>query len=307
MTESKMVKAVCKKTGLCYGLEVKEFNGEWRVVNAVRLTDDEADVITTDVKQSFFNTNDNLIACGNCGSRRIGGCKCPRKSHKCSKKMEYEFDCIYCDQMEIDYSRARGKSSGRNSGEITLEQGQKVKITFSNVEWKKYDRIPVHPSGAVFSEPSVHIIANEERIEFHGYNVSAMDEGVYYKIDPNDDFEISCDVNTSTIRPHPGGHLLISMGIITAELSEKGGMFYLDGQNVAKVGSQFSMKLSLNEGGRYTITINGRVVGNKYQLNRQSVDIIFGFRHQSHYCAMLSHAYISDIQMAQTKGGAAGQ
>lgn len=304
MSESKMLKAICKKTGICFGLEVKRFGSDWKVVNAVRLSDDEASVLTSEVKQATFETNNNLVACRTCGNRKIGGCKCPKKAHQCSKKMKYEFDCVYCQELEIDYSKARGLPRNAQSDEITLEQGQKVKITFSNVEWKKYDRITLHPSGARYNEPKTHIIANEEKIEFHGYNVSAMDEGVYYSIGSDDDFEISCDVNTSTIQPHPGGHLLISMGIITAQLDQNGGVFYLDGKQVAKVGSKFNMCLSLSHGGKYTITINGKVAGTGYKKNKQSVDIVFGFKHSSHDCHILSHAYISDIQMSQTKGGA---
>src|SRR5699024_3508498 len=65
-------------------------------------------------------------------------------------------------------------------------------VTFSNVEWEKYDHISDHPSGAEFNEPTVHVIADEKKIEFHGYNISQMDEGVTYTIDGSDDFEIEC-------------------------------------------------------------------------------------------------------------------
>ena len=41
-------------------------------------------------------------------------------------------------------------------------------VTFSNVEWKKFDNIRVHPSGAEYNEPRVHVIANRDNIEFHG-------------------------------------------------------------------------------------------------------------------------------------------
>ena len=58
-------------------------------------------------------------------------------------------------------------------------------VTFSNVEWKKFDNIRVHPSGAKYNEPRIHVVANRDNIEFHGYNVSEMDEGVYYKIGRN--------------------------------------------------------------------------------------------------------------------------
>lgn len=172
-------------------------------------------------------------------------------------------------------------------------------ITFSNVEWQKYDNVWIHPSGARYREPKVHVIAEEKRIEFHGYNVSRMDEGVRYQIPPSDDFIIECDVDTSTIKPHPGGRLDISLGLITASLTENGGKIRLAHSLVAKVGSQFHLKMSLTEGGRYEVAINGRVVGEKFKESKKNVEIKFGFVHDSHNCALLSHAYVSDIAMSQ--------
>ena len=175
-------------------------------------------------------------------------------------------------------------------------------ITFSNVKWEQFDNISNHPSGAEFNEPKIHIIACEERIEFHGYNISAMNEGVRYTIDDNDAFEIECDINTSTISPHPGGHLEINLGIISAQLNENGGNVLLDGDIVATVPSQFHLKMSLMNGGDYEIEIDGHCVGHKYCKTRGKVDVVFAFMHDSHYCSQLSHAYISDISMLQCIG-----
>ena len=175
-------------------------------------------------------------------------------------------------------------------------------ITFSNVEWVKYDNIPTHPSGAGFNEPTVHVIANEENIEFHGYNISEMNEGVRYTIDPSDDFEIECDINTSTISPHPGGYLEISLGLISAHLTENGGDILLDGACVATVAPRFHLKMSLTNGGQYEVEIDGKAVGSKFKASNSDVDVRFGFVHESHYCHLLSHAYVSDISMMQAVG-----
>lgn len=172
-------------------------------------------------------------------------------------------------------------------------------ITFSNVEWEQYDKISVHPSGAEFNEPLVHIVANEESIEFHGYNVSQMDEGVTYTINADDDFEIECDINTSTIQPHPGGNLIISLGIISARLSESGGDILMDGESFAAVGSRFNLKMSLTDGGHYEVYIDRKLVGSKQNPTMGGIDVLFGFVHDSHCCSILSHAYISDIKMKQ--------
>lgn len=172
-------------------------------------------------------------------------------------------------------------------------------ITFSNVEWVKYDNISNHPSGAEFNEPKDHVIADEEKIEFHGYNISEMNEGVRYSIGPSDDFEIECDINTSTISPHPGGYLEISLGLISAHLTENGGDILMDGALVATVAPRFHLKMSLTNGGQFEVGINGKSIGSKFKRSRSDIDVRFGFVHESHYCAKLSHAYITDISMMQ--------
>ena len=118
----------------------------------------------------------------------------------------------------------------------------------------------------------------------------------------DDDFEIECDINTSTISPHPGGYLEISLGIITAHLTENGGDMLLDGVSVATVGPRFHLKMSLTEKGKYEVSIDGRVVGTKVKPSKTVVDIQFGFIHESHYCHLLSHAYVTDISMMQAIG-----
>lgn len=201
------------------------------------------------------------------------------------------------------------------SGEVTdgvgfLQAGERrdvvhkyKAVNFSNAEWIRFDRITYHPSGAEFNEPSVHVVANDEKIEFHGYNVSAMDEGVTYTIDGNDDFDIECEINTSTIQPHPGGHLYISLGIISANLTQDGGSIFLDGACVKTVGPQFTLRMSLTDGGKYEVYVNDVLAGSKTVSAADSIDVVFGFTHESHCCSILSHAYISDIKMLQSSGG----
>ena len=133
MGTNKFLKARCKKTGRWYGLEVKQFGSTWKVVNMIDLSDGEAAVISSEVKQDSFETNDNLLACKKCGKRRVGGCSCARKTHQCSKNMKYHFDCIYCDELEIDYNLpTRSEVSGRVGDTVTLSQGQEVKIRYAD-------------------------------------------------------------------------------------------------------------------------------------------------------------------------------
>ncbi len=172
-------------------------------------------------------------------------------------------------------------------------------VTFSNVKWDHYDNIPFHPSGAEYNEPTVHVIANEKEIEFHGYNISEMDEGVFYKIGAKDDFEIECVIDTSAIQPHPGGNVNVTLGIITAELTQDGGDIILGGLKVATVGSRFKLKMSVKNGGYYDIYIDDVLVGSKADQNQNDIEVKFGLSHESHHCPLLSHAYISNIEMKQ--------
>ena len=300
MKGTKIIKAYCKKSRQYFGLEIKKDGSKWVVVDFTYLPQEQAELIYSEVKQDKFTTAANLLPCRKCGSRVVGGCACSPKRHACSHGMGYQFDCVYCNNMVIDYSLPSASAvKGMAGKSITLAQGKEFKVvTFSNVTWTKFDNISNHPSGAMFHEPKVHVAANQDNIEFHGYNVSAMDEGVYYSIGQQDDFVIECNVDTSTIKPHPGGNMYISLGIITANLTQTGGKFFIDKRNVANVGAKFRMKLSLI-GGRYEVEIDGKKCGSEDRQSRGEIRIVFGFKHDSHYCELLSHAYVKGIKMNQ--------
>lgn len=301
MKGTKILKAFCRKSKQHFGLEIKNIGGRWVVVNFTDLTEAEAELIYSEIKQDSFVTDPALLPCLKCGSRTVGGCNCSSKNHSCSKDTGYHFDCVYCRNLEIDYSLPSAAAiRGREGEKITLAQGKEVKVvTFSNVRWEKFDNIQSHPKAPMYHEPKVHVVANQENIEFHGYNISEMDEGVFYTIDENDDFVIECDVDTSTIKPHPGGNMYISLGIITATLMQTNGCFYLDNKVIAQVGSKFHMKLSLTNGTHYEVEIDNRLCCSTDRQSSGKVKIIFGFKHGSHDCRLLSHAYVKGIKMQQ--------
>ena len=304
MEGTKIVKAYCDKCKQYFGLEVLQCGSVWEVVNVTHLSNEEASIVCSEVKQPEFHTHKNLLPCLECGSRTVSGCSCSKKKHQCSKGMKYQFDCIYCKNLVIDYSLPSAAAMrGRNGEKVTLSQGKEVKIiTFSNVEWKKFDHIKVHTPAPRYPEPKVHVVASKENIEFHGYNISAMDEGVYYTIPAEDDFEIECSIDTSTIKPHPGGNFYVKLGIISANVTQTGGTFCIDGKAVASVGAKFQMKLSLSKGGHYEIAIDGKKVGEQSQQSKGEIKIVFGFAHDSHCCELLSHAYVRGIKMQQRIG-----
>ena len=302
MKGTKLVKAYCKKSDQHFGMEVLYKGGKWVVANFMSLTDDEAAIVYSEVKQDAFTTNTNLLPCTACGSRVVGGCACSQRNHSCAKGTGYHYDCLYCKELQLDYSiPSAADLRGIKPGEtITVGQGKEVKVvTFSNVSWVKFDNIPYHMPAPKYCEPRVHVVANEENIEFHGYNISEMDEGVYYTIGMQDDFIIECEVDTSTIMPHPGGYMYITMGILTARLKLSGGTFHLDGKKVATVGTKFKMKLSFTQGRYYEVEIDGKPCGCMVKRAGEKVKIIFGFHHAKHNCERLSHAYVKGIKMQQ--------
>lgn len=131
MKDTKFIKGYCKKTKQHFGLEIKKIGGEWKVVNFINITAEEASVITSEIKQSTFLTNENLLSCKKCGKRVVSGCSCPQKTVQC-RAGEYNFQCVYCNNMEIDYS-ASVIGGGYKEGDIVrLSQGQEVKIHFAD-------------------------------------------------------------------------------------------------------------------------------------------------------------------------------
>ena len=138
MTESKMLKARCSKTGRYYGLELRKIGSSWKVVNMIDLSGREADIIMSEVRQSAFETYENLIPCTGCGSRRVGGCTCPPKSHPCSARMKYRFDCVYCQALEIDYSRTEGRSPYTQWAGVSNIPSA-IKDRYGNPEGSSYD------------------------------------------------------------------------------------------------------------------------------------------------------------------------
>ena len=47
----------------------------------------------------------------------------------------------------------------------------------------------------------------------------------------------------------------------------------------------------------HKVVIDGKKCGEKKKEIREKKKVVFGFQHESHYCEMLSHAYLRGIQM----------
>lgn len=133
MEGTKFVKAYCDKINQYFGLEIKKVGSQWEVVNVTHLSDAEARIISSEIEQPVFKTNKALLPCLKCGSRTVGGCSCSKKKHQCTRGMKYQYDCVYCDNLKIDYSLPTASEVGGRAGEkVVLSQGQEVKIRYAD-------------------------------------------------------------------------------------------------------------------------------------------------------------------------------
>jgi tellurium resistance protein TerD len=99
----------------------------------IRLSDEEAKLISSEVKQPHFDSNENLLACTQCGSRRVGGCTCAQKVLRCTPTMDYAFGCLYCKELQIDYSLPTRADVASHQGDtVKLSQGQEVRIRYAD-------------------------------------------------------------------------------------------------------------------------------------------------------------------------------
>lgn len=132
MKNTKFLKAYCDKSKKYYGLEIKKFGSTWKVIDFIELSKEEASVLTSEIKQPSFSTNENLLPCKACGKRTVGACACPPRSASCRVGMGYEFQCIYCKNLKIDYTPARAAQGRKEGDTIVLSQGQVVKLHFED-------------------------------------------------------------------------------------------------------------------------------------------------------------------------------
>lgn len=130
--ETKFVKAYCQKTKQYFALEVKKYGAVWKVTNFTQLSPEEAKLTATEIEQPGFETNTNLLPCLSCKNRKVGGCACASRKNQCVSGMKYQFNCIYCNQLHIDYSLPEMDSSIRVGEKVVLSQGQEVVIRFAD-------------------------------------------------------------------------------------------------------------------------------------------------------------------------------
>lgn len=93
----KLVLARCQKKNRDFCLEVTD---DGRVTNFIELTPEEKKHIPASFVEGGLTTDQNLLACKRCRTRRVASCSCPQNSDRC-RNGKYNFDCIYCSSLEL--------------------------------------------------------------------------------------------------------------------------------------------------------------------------------------------------------------
>ncbi len=132
MEDTKVLKSYCEISKKYYGIVVKKLGGEWKIVDFIPVSAESGKLMASpsDVRQDKYLSNGNLLPCSKGGSRVA--CSCALKSGNCSPSMGYNFQCLYCSNLKIDYTKPRSVSGHRSGEIIQLDQGQVIKIEFDD-------------------------------------------------------------------------------------------------------------------------------------------------------------------------------
>ncbi len=101
MSDKRVLSAYCKKTNRYFALEVSNAQGDWEAVNFIDLPEEQALTLASGGISLPLLSAPSLLPCNRCGNRNVFGCSCAAKSFQCSKKANYNFQCLYCDQADL--------------------------------------------------------------------------------------------------------------------------------------------------------------------------------------------------------------
>ena len=106
------LKAKCKRTGKLFGLTVDNKNGKPYIRDFVPLEQEAYDALSPQYSvDPHIEVASTLLPCKYCGTRKFAACSCSRSKKVCNKNDKYDYQCIFCDQMEFDYSGSKGSST----------------------------------------------------------------------------------------------------------------------------------------------------------------------------------------------------
>ena len=115
------LKAKCRRTGKWFGLEVEKRGSDRAVItNFVDISEAMANMINPEYRvDPHIETGRNLVPCKYCHSRKFGSCSCNNNRKSCKPTDKYDFQCVYCNELEIVYSSDKSSNSSYNNIDIT--------------------------------------------------------------------------------------------------------------------------------------------------------------------------------------------
>ena len=107
------LKAKCQKTGKFFALEITKYDGKPAVVtNFYEIDEEQANHLDPEYRvDENISVGSNLNPCIHCKTRRIAHCSHHRLSKTCRFNDKYDYQCLFCDQLKIDYTRVNNKDN----------------------------------------------------------------------------------------------------------------------------------------------------------------------------------------------------
>lgn len=110
--KNRYIKARCALHNKWFTLELADTAEGERVVNFVAMTEEESKSIETTAAGSSFRVADSLRHCAVCGSDKAGCCS--HTMHKDGSRcaVQYNYQCLFCDQLRISNAKAEAGAYG---------------------------------------------------------------------------------------------------------------------------------------------------------------------------------------------------
>lgn len=137
MAEKSFLKFYCPVKNVYYGASLEKSGSRWEIVDFIPMKPEEAKPLASLVEQDYFETRKTLLPCQYDNTRRV----CSSSRVVCPSTNNYNFQCIYCNKLQISYDNDLSGTSLKEGQTLMLAQGQEVKIA---VGGKNIDRIEVN-------------------------------------------------------------------------------------------------------------------------------------------------------------------
>lgn len=100
--ESKIVRAKCSKTDKKFLVEASKFGSEYSITNFIDIDELRYSKVHSQIDGSNLKTDERILPCLICGSRKIASCGCVMKNKVCHADDKYQYQCIYCPNLSIE-------------------------------------------------------------------------------------------------------------------------------------------------------------------------------------------------------------